>query len=143
MQGLDCQEVQQPFFPVRETHRMRGHTVSVSTSSGASPADTSRGNDAGENEGDGGSLWYIYDRHATLLHIAATLELAEAWTRRHWNVVEVAHREQVEANDVYYLLLAAPPESGFHARDFQARIMRQDRVISLGRDPDATPSHPD
>jgi hypothetical protein len=109
---------------------MRGVTVSVPRPSGDSPADRS-------------VTWYVYDRHATLLHVTATLELAEAWARRHWNIVEVAGREEVEANDFYYLLFAAPEESGFHARDYQARIMRRDRVISLGRDPDAVPTLPD
>jgi len=122
---------------------MRGITMSSQDPAGVSTADRSRRDHPDANEGDDGSPWYVYDRHATLLHVAATLHLAQIWARSHWRVVEVAHREEVEANDFYFLLLAAPSESGFHARDFQARIMRRDRVISLGRDPDAAPSHPD
>jgi hypothetical protein len=84
--------------------------------------------------------WYVYDRHATLLHIATSFQEAEEWALAHWDVVEVADREQVAEHDYYYLLLAAKPSPGeFHTRDFQARIMRQDRVIALGRDPDAAP----
>jgi hypothetical protein len=112
--------------------------VSVPRPSGDSPAVSPRPDDSEDSEGE--ATWYVYDRHATLLHVTATLERAEAWARRHWNVVEVADREEVEANDFYYLLFAAPEESGFHARDHQARIMRRDRVISLGRDPDAVPT---
>jgi hypothetical protein len=87
--------------------------------------------------------WYVYDRHATLLHVADTLQQAEAWAFDHWDVVEVADREQVADNDFFYLLLAAESrENDFHARDFQARIIRKDRVIAIGRDPDAAPRHP-
>ena len=65
---------------------------------------------------------------------------AEEWAYAHWEVVEVGEREEVAENDYLYLLYAKKPDEGdFHARDFQARIARQDRVIALGRDPDAQP----
>lgn len=83
--------------------------------------------------------WYVYDRHIHLLHIAGSLSDAEAWAIEHWGVVEVADREQVDAHDYWYLLLAAPQESGYHTRDYQARIMRQDRVAAMGRDPGTLP----
>lgn len=83
--------------------------------------------------------WYVYDRHANLLHLASTLAEAEAWAFAHWGVVEVGDREEVAAHDYFYLLLAKPEESGVHSRDYQARIMRQDRVTAVGRDPQATP----
>jgi hypothetical protein len=86
--------------------------------------------------------WYVYDRHANLLHVASTWAKAEAWAFTHWAVVEVADREEVAAHDYFYLLLAEPAESGFHSRDFQARIMRQDRVVAIGRDSQATPRYP-
>ncbi len=86
--------------------------------------------------------WYVYDRHANLLHITPTLADAEAWAITHWGVVEVADREQVDAHDYWYLLYAAPEEAGYTSRDFQARIMRQDRVIAIGRDPLAPPPDP-
>ena len=92
--------------------------------------------------GDSQSPWYVYDRHLNLLRIAATLAEAEAWATGHWGVVEVAEREKVATHDYWYLLLAAPAESGYTSRDFQARIVRQDRVIALGRDPDASPRYP-
>ncbi|MGY2703004.1 hypothetical protein [Nocardioides sp. HB32] len=88
--------------------------------------------------------WYVYDRHANLLQIAGSLSEAEEWAFAHWEVVEVADREEVADNDYFYLLYAKKPQEGdFHARDFQARIARQDRVIELGRDPEALPRHPD
>jgi hypothetical protein len=87
--------------------------------------------------------WYVYDRHANLLRVAGSFPEAEEWAFAHWDVVEVADREEVAANDYYYLLFAKKPDAGdFHARDFQARIVRQDRVVALGRDPEATPLHP-
>lgn len=87
--------------------------------------------------------WYVYDRHAELLRVAGTLSDAEEWAFAHWNVAEVGDREEVAANDYFYLLYAQkPPEGDFHARDFQARIVRKDRVVALGRDPDAAPRHP-
>lgn len=86
--------------------------------------------------------WYVYDRYNDLLHIAVTLADAEAWAIAHWGVVEVADREQIDAHDYWYLLLAAPGESTFRTRDYQARILRQDRVTRIGRDPNATPRHP-
>lgn len=87
--------------------------------------------------------WYVYDRHAELLRVAGSLSEAEEWAFAHWNVVEVGDREEVAANDYFYLLYAEKPQEGdFHARDFQARIVRKDRVVALGRDPDATPRHP-
>ena len=86
--------------------------------------------------------WYVYDRHLHLLHTAASLDDAEAWAIGHWGIVEVADRQQVDAHDYWYLLLAAPQESGFLSRDYQARIMRQDRVESVGRDPEAVPRYP-
>ena len=68
---------------------------------------------------------------------------AEAWAFGHWGVVEVGDREEVAENDYFYLLYAAKPQNGdFHARDFQARIVRKDRVIELGRDPEAKPRFP-
>lgn len=86
--------------------------------------------------------WYVYDRHLNLLHVATTLGDAEAWAIRHWEVVEVADREQVDDNDYWYLLFAAPQEAGYSSRDYQARIVRRDRVIAIGRDPDAQPRFP-
>ena len=83
--------------------------------------------------------WYVYDRHANLLHIASTLAKAEAWAFKHWDVASVGDREEIDANDYFYLLLARPEESGFHSRDYQARIIRQDRVTAIGRDPQAEP----
>ena len=94
--------------------------------------------------GDDALSWYVYDRHVDLLHIADSLPEAEAWAIRHWDVVEVADREKVAENDYYYLLLG--PKSDvfdFHSRDFQARIIRQDRVVAISRDPQATPGHPE
>lgn len=98
-----------------------------------------------ESAGPGVGLpWYVYDRHANLLRVAGNLAEAEGWAFAHWDVVEVGNREEVAENDYFYLLYAEKtPTSDFHARDFQARIARQDRVIDLGRDPDATPRHPD
>jgi hypothetical protein len=88
--------------------------------------------------------WYVYDRHANLLHISGSLSDAEEWAFAHWEIVEVADREEVAENDYFYLLYAKKPREGdFHARDFQARIARKDRVIALGRDPHAAPRHPD
>ena len=87
--------------------------------------------------------WYVYDRHLHLLHIAGSLTDAEAWAVEHWEVVEVADRQEVDAHDYWYLLLAAPQESGFLSRDYQARIMRQDRVVAVGRDPGAVPRYPE
>lgn len=86
--------------------------------------------------------WYVYDRHQNLLHISPTLAAAEAWAINHWEVVEVADREEVATNDYWYLLFAAPHETGYQSRDFQARIIRRDRVIALHRDPDTPPRHP-
>jgi len=84
--------------------------------------------------------WYVYDRHANLLHIAGSLTDAEAWAVDHWGVVEVADREEIDEHDYWYLLLTAPDESvAFHSRDYQARILRQDRVVAIGRDPKTTP----
>lgn len=87
-------------------------------------------------------LWYVYDRHANLLHIADDLDEAEAWTAEHWGVVEVARREEIDAYDYWYLLFASPGESSYQTRDYQARILRQDRVASIGRDPQAPPRYP-
>lgn len=87
--------------------------------------------------------WYVYDRHADLLRVEDDFSEAEAWAFGHWGVVEVGTREQVADNDYFYLLYAAKPQNGdFHARDFQARIVRKDRVIELGRDPEARPRFP-
>jgi hypothetical protein len=84
--------------------------------------------------------WYVYDRHANLLRVADSFAAAEAWAFAHWGVVQVGDREQVAENDYFYLLYAEKPQEGdFHARDFQARIVRKDRVIALGRDPETTP----
>ena len=93
-------------------------------------------------DADAGHQWYVYDRHANLLRTADSLAEAEAWAFRHWGVVEVGDREELAENDYFYLLFAEKsPEGDFHARDFQARIARQDRVIALGRDPGATPRY--
>jgi hypothetical protein len=104
-------------------------------------------NTSPEPHNAGGSAqlkWYVYDRQANLLHIAPSLQDAEAWAFDHWEVAEIGDREEVAANDYYYLLFAAkPPPGEFHTRDFQARIVRHDRVIALGRDPDAVPRYPD
>ena len=94
-------------------------------------------------EGGAEMPWYVYDRHANLLHIASTLAEAEAWAFKHWDVDSVADREEVDANDYFYLLLAKPEESGFLSRDYQARIIRQDRVTAIGRDPRAEPRYPE
>jgi len=98
--------------------------------------------DAGTTANGTELAWYVYDRHANLLHVATTLADAEAWAFTHWAVVEVADREEVAANDYFYLLLAEPAPSGY-SLDFQARIMRQDRVVAIGRDPQATPRYAD
>lgn len=94
------------------------------------------------DEGDPDAAWYVYDRNLNLLRIEDTLALAEAWAVAHWKVVEVADRERIDDHDYWYLLLAAPGEAGYASRDFQARIMRQDRVIAIGRDPNASPRYP-
>lgn len=86
--------------------------------------------------------WYVYDRHLNLLQIGPSLTEAEAWAIRHWGVVEVADREQVEEHDYWYLLFAAAGQDGYASRDFQARIVRRDRVIAMGRDPDVSPRFP-
>ena len=86
--------------------------------------------------------WYVYDRHANLLHIAPTLAAAESWAVTHWEVKDIADREQVDAHDYWYLLFAAPQEAGYTSRDFQARIMRRDRVNAIGRDPSDSPRYP-
>jgi hypothetical protein len=99
--------------------------------------------DAETAEGGAQLPWYVYDRHANLLHTESTLAQAEAWAFTHWDVASVADREEVDANDYFYLLLAKPEESGFHSRDYQARIIRQDRVTAIGRDPLATPQSPE
>ena len=97
---------------------------------------------AGTDEEFSALPWYVYDRHVHLLYVAGDLADAEAWAIEHWRVVEVAQRQQVDAHDYWYLLLAAPQDSGYQARDFQARILRQDRVLVLGRDPEAVPRYP-
>ena len=98
----------------------------------------------GSDDQEVGLPWYVYDRHANLLRVASSLSEAEEWAFAHWDVVEVGDREEVAENDYFYLLYARKPADGdFHARDFQARIVRRDRVIALGRDPDATPRHHD
>lgn len=86
--------------------------------------------------------WYVYDRHANLLRICHSFATAEAWAFAHWEVVQVGDREEIAENDYFYLLYAAKPQEGdFHSRDFQARIVRKDRVIALGRDPEAVPQY--
>lgn len=93
----------------------------------------------------GGNLqapWYVYDRHLNLLRIAATLAEAEGWANGHWGVVKVADREEVASHDYWYLLFAAPATAGYTSRDFQARIIRQDRVIALRMDPNEPPRYP-
>ena len=89
-----------------------------------------------------GKPWYVYDRHQNLLHVAITMAEAEAWAIQYWGVVEVADREQVEENDYWYLLFAAPGEAGSASRDYQARIARKDRVIAMGLNPDTPPRFP-
>jgi len=86
-----------------------------------------------------GDPWYVYDRHQNLMHVAMTLDEAEAWAIQHWDVVEVADREQVEENDYWYLLFAAPDETGSASRDYHARITRRDQVIAMGLNPDSPP----
>jgi hypothetical protein len=86
--------------------------------------------------------WYVYDRHLNLLHTSETLADAEAWAIAHWGVVEVADREEVALHDYWYLLFAAAEKAGYTSRDFQARIVRRDRVIAIGKDPDASPRFP-
>jgi len=85
--------------------------------------------------------WYVYDRYATLLHVAHTLPEAEAWAFANWGVVEIGDREEVADNDYWYLLMTPKPDQKFQfeSRDFQARIVRRDRVIALGRDPQDVP----
>lgn len=94
---------------------------------------------AGDAEGAQNELpWFVYDRHGTLLQVVGSLEAGEAWAVAHWSVVEIADREEVAPNDLYYLLFAAASaQAGFSARDYQARIMRRDRVEAIGRDTDA------
>lgn len=88
--------------------------------------------------------WYVYDRYANLLRIADTLADAETWAIAHWEVAEVGDREEVADNDYWYFLLATKPDKDhYHSHDFQARIVRHDRVIALGRDSQATPRYPD
>lgn len=87
--------------------------------------------------------WYVYDRYANLLRIAASFAEAEEWAFAHWDVVQVGSREEIAENDYFYLLYAAESTGDFHARDFQARIARKDRVIALGRDPEVVPRFPD
>jgi len=94
-------------------------------------------------EGGAQVPWYVYDRHANLLHVTSTLAQAEAWAFTHWDVDSVGGREEVDANDYFYLLLAKPEESGYRSRDYQARIIRQDRVTAIGRDPQAKPRYPE
>ena len=92
---------------------------------------------------DGSSLrWYIYDRHAELMHIADSLTEAESWAFSYWGVVEVGDREEIAEYDFFYLLLAKLEEDSFRSRDYQARITRQDRVAAIGRDTEATPRYP-
>src|SRR5680860_125139 len=100
--------------------------------------------DGQSTDGDVQLPWYVYDRQADLLHVARTLPEAEAWAFEHWGVVEVGDREEVAENDYWYLLLAAKSDPvHFHSRDFQARIVRHDRVIALGRNSQATPRFPE
>lgn len=94
------------------------------------------------DEADPDMAWYVYDRNLNLLRIEDTLTLAEAWAVGHWKVVEVADRELIDNHDYWYFLLAAPDEGSYTSRDFQARIMGQDRVIAIGRDPNAAPRYP-
>jgi hypothetical protein len=94
------------------------------------------------NEGGSSLRWYVYDRHAELMHIADSLTEAEAWAFSHWDVVEVGDREQIAEHDFFYLLLAKLDEDAFRSRDFQVRITREDRVAAIGRDTEATPRHP-
>lgn len=99
---------------------------------------------AGDSVEEGVRLpWYVYDRHANLLRVEDDFSEAEAWAYAHWEVVEVGEREEVAEHDYFYLLYSAKPQEGdFHARDFQARIVRKDRVIELGRDPEVRPRFP-
>lgn len=87
--------------------------------------------------------WYVYDRHAVLLYVAHTLSAAEAWAVAHWEVVEIGTREEIADNDYWYFMLAAKRDRDhYRSHDFQARIVRRDRVVALGRDPQAAPRHP-
>ena len=89
--------------------------------------------DAAEEASD--DTWYVYDRHLNLLQVTATLARAEAWAIEHWEVVEIADREEVDVNDYWYLLLAAPDATGYASRDYQARITRRDRSHRHGVGP--------
>ena len=93
--------------------------------------------------------WYVYVRYIHLLHIAPTLETAERWTKEHWVVSEVASREEIATNDYWYFLRTSPGTSAdYHnaarqAPEYQARIIRMDRVVAIGRNPDDKPATPD
>ena len=98
--------------------------------------------DAPDPDGSAPMPWYIYDRRANLLHIAASLQAAEVWTSQYWDIVEV-DREEVADHDYLCRLFAVKRRPGnLHNHDFEARIMRRDRVVALGRDPNANPRHP-
>ena len=86
--------------------------------------------------------WYVYDRHLNLLHVTATLAQAETWAIEHWEIVEIADREELNQDDFWYLLLAAPGRAGYTSRDYQARITRRTRVTAMGWDPDASRRFP-
>ena len=86
--------------------------------------------------------WHVYDRHADLFHVASSLSEAEAWAAAHWGVVEVAHREEIDSYDYWYLVLTSPGEAPHQARDYQVRIIRQDRVSAIGWDANASQQFP-
>jgi hypothetical protein len=93
--------------------------------------------------------WYVYDRYSHLLHISDSLQRADSWIREHWGHAEVASRQDLAANDYWYLLRTAQATpSDFHdadrqASEYQARVIRRDRVVAIGRNPDDQPATPD
>ena len=93
--------------------------------------------------------WYVYDRYSHLLRITETLQSAEAWVKDHWGGADIASRQDVALNDYWYLLRTVPGvPSEYHdpdrqASDYQARVLRRDRVVAIGRNPDDVPAAPD
>jgi hypothetical protein len=93
--------------------------------------------------------WHVYDRYSHLLQISESLEVAESWIKKHWSGAQVASRQDVAVNDYWYLLRTAPGAcSDYHdanhqASEYQARVIRRDRVIAIGRNADDRPSTPD
>jgi hypothetical protein len=91
----------------------------------------------------------VYDRYSHLLHISESLEVAESWIKQKWSGAQVASRQELAANDYWYLLRTAPgAPSDYHdanhqASEYQARVIRRDRVITIGRNADDRPAGPD